>query len=273
MSLEKGEVVEALWSILHDSNHTRKIEGMLSQLSGEDSPVLLELNDKQYAEEKKYARFLMVDLWIKRLREHGFEVTEGIVKDAEKYCSAMPHGKSYFYWSLASVFASMKSNECIPLSQKAFISVVGVHGDSNELFRFVSGYNRLRRERVYKKKFRRAFSMIYQMFDLNSKVCNLRPTIFVVALCKEMELTRDVRRYANRLAKRVVESNLHVGHHPLAVASAIVYISGIVDWEHKKTMREIARVAGITGSSLRANTRFITDELAIDYDEAVIRAR
>jgi len=261
-----------LWSILHDSNHTRKIDGELIRLSGEDSPVLLELNDKQYAEEKKYARFLMVDLWVKRLREHGFDVTESIVKDAEKYCSAKPNGKSYFYWSLASVFASMKSNECIPLSQKAFISMVGVHGGFKELFRFVSGYTRLKRKRVYMRKFRRAFSMIYQRFDLNSKVCNLRPTIFVVALGKEMELIRGVRRYANRLAKRVVESNLHVGHNPLAVASAIVYISGIVDWKHKKTMREIARVAGITESSLRKNNHFITDRLAIDY-EAVTKVR
>lgn len=91
------------------------------------------------------------------------------------------------------------------------------------------------------------------------------PTRFIARFGSELEISNKTRRKAIELIKEAKEKKLSSGKSPVGIAAATLYMAGIMEGE-KRSQREVAEVAKVTGVTVRKRYQEIAEELGIELN-------
>lgn len=171
-------------------------------------------------------------------------LSKDVIKKARKfYWKKARYGiTSLELYALASIFAAVKTSECLPISLTKFSMYYNPGSDKNDSTLKTSNTRMVAIGKVYRK--------IVERENLKVNVCTVQPTIFVDSGCKALKLSNRVRGFARRVNEAVMKKRLHIGKNPSVVAGGIVYLTCL---EHniKKCQRDIGEVFRITEVSVR----------------------
>ena len=101
---------------------------------------------------------------------------------------------------------------------------------------------------VSKKEIGRCFWQILKFHDTSREIT--RPGEFINRFCGSLCLQRDVQRAAANIAKKAIDLDLLPARSPISVAAASIYMASQAS-ENKKSLKEIANIAGVGNGTIR----------------------
>jgi transcription initiation factor TFIIB len=115
-----------------------------------------------------------------------------------------------------------------------------------------------RRANISKKEVSRAYRTLIEGLDLT--LDQHTATDFVSKIANEAKISEKTSREAIEILQQLTEKRLSDGKNPMVLAASILYLSCILDGEHK-TQAEIAKASGTTATALRIRYTALIKEL------------
>ncbi|GAB1606970.1 transcription initiation factor IIB-like [Argonauta hians] len=108
--------------------------------------------------------------------------------------------------------------------------------------------------KVSKKEIGRTFKLILKALETNVEVITTGD--FMSRFCASLNMTNQVQKAANHIAKTAVDLDLVPGKSPVTVAAAAIYMASQAS-DKKKTQREINVVSGVAEVTIRQSYKLM----------------
>ena len=115
-----------------------------------------------------------------------------------------------------------------------------------------------------KKEVSRCYRLLLKELRLPVKLAD--PSIYVHGIVERARLPSEVEGIARDIIRRAKEARAIAGKDPLGVAAAAVYIACVM-LDHRRTQKEIARVAGVTEVTIRNRYKELREKLHLELPE------
>ena len=80
---------------------------------------------------------------------------------------------------------------------------------------------------------------------------------FMERFCNNLGLTRTLGKIAQHIAKSTVDMDIAPGKSPISIAAAAIYVSTMISKHEKKSLQDIADVAGVATSTIAQTYKLI----------------
>jgi len=103
----------------------------------------------------------------------------------------------------------------------------------------------------------------FMVRELKMKVNPPRARDFTARFCSLLGLPPEVEAQANEFIQEIEDKELDSGRGPVGLAASCIYVSSVMQ-EHRRTQKEVAKVAGVTEVTIRNRYKEIVDHLQLD---------
>lgn len=171
----------------------------------------------------------------KDMNDYGIPVPEKVYNLAKKMITTIQTCKYRREFVAGCILAAMKSTQCTPFRLAQLLEATG---DLN-----LGGV-------------RSSYRLAMTRFESKNMVCNTQPTIYVQEAVEKLHLQKRLKGFALRLSNAVVHNKVHIGVSPIALASAIIFIT-CIEFNMRKPSYEISKLVGCSQLSCRQAYRRI----------------
>ena len=101
----------------------------------------------------------------------------------------------------------------------------------------------------------RCFQKILKELDIDPPMITTED--FMERFCNNLGLTRTLGRVARHIAKSTVDMDIAPGKSPISITAAAIYVSTMISKHEKKSLQDIADVAGVATSTIQQTYKLI----------------
>ena len=112
---------------------------------------------------------------------------------------------------------------------------------------------------VSKVKISRCFQQILKEFDIKTEM--ITTDDFMQRFCSNLNLTNMLAKVALHVAKTATDMDIAPGRSPISIAAAAIYVATQVSKHEKKSLKEIADVAGVSKVTIEQSYRLMVPRI------------
>ena len=105
----------------------------------------------------------------------------------------------------------------------------------------------------------------FMIRELKMRVNPPKARDFTARFCSMLSLPPEVEAQANEFIQQIEDNELDIGRGPVGLAASCIYVAGVLH-NHRRTQREVAKIAGVTEVTIRNRYKEIVHNLRLDIE-------